>query len=113
MTNENECSTGSFDGKVGCNIAEINMDHIQFYKKHTPTGCFFDAKKVNSKILLKFTVTFTDETFRYWINPDNNWLKLFSDSSSVLIVDPQFNMLAGLTLNKEEVIQRISEASKK
>ena len=62
--------------------------------------------------MLKFTVTFADKTFRYWIHPDNNWLKLFSDSASVLIVDPQMNRLAGLTLNKEEVIQRISEASK-
>ncbi|MBA4718505.1 MAG: hypothetical protein HRO68_05210 [Nitrosopumilus sp.] len=112
MINENECSTGSSGGKKGCNIAEINMDNVQFYRKHTPTECFFSAGKANSKILLKFTVKFADKTFRYVIHPDNNWLKLFSDSASVLIVDHQLNMLAGLTLNKEEVTQRISEASK-
>lgn len=97
----------------GLEIAEINMDNIQFFNnlkdKTISQDVQFTARVEDSKVFLRFLITINDNRFDYMINPSDESGKKFCKTGKAIIKDPTLNELAVITLDKTLVIERLSQ----
>jgi len=96
-----------------CAIAEINMDNIRFFKEHKDKDfsgdVHFTARVENSKVFFRFLIIINERRFDYTINPSDEAGRNFCRTGKVTIKDPKLNELAVMTLDKREVIDRLSQ----
>ena len=96
-----------------CEIAEMNMEHVQFYigqiGKDIPLEFHLSAGQDGSQVYLKFFIKVEDETFPYWIHPTDDWLKRFCQTCQVSIIGPSKNILANLNMPKEKLMEILSD----
>jgi hypothetical protein len=94
-------------------IGEINMDTVRFFHENKNKLVFqdvhFSARVENSKVLLRFYVTINDKHFDYTLNPSVESGKSFCKTGKVTIRDPKENDLAVITMDKNQVIKRLSQ----
>jgi len=97
----------------GCSIAEINMDNIRFFNDHKDKdfsqNVQFSARVEYSQVILRFSIIINDRRFDYTINPSDESGREFCRTGKVTIMDPQLNELAVITLDKNQVIDRLSQ----
>ena len=97
----------------GLKIAEIDMDNIRFFKnlkdKNLSKDVQFTARAQDSKVFLRFLITIDGRCFDYTLNPSDESGKEFCKTGKVTIKDPKMNNLATITLNRNQVIDRLSQ----
>jgi len=96
-----------------CAIAEINMDNIRFFKEHKDKdfsqNVHFTARVENSKVFLRFLIIINERRFDYTITPSDEAGREFCRTGKVTIKDPKLDKLAVMTLDKNKVIDRLSQ----
>jgi len=96
-----------------CLIPENNIKNVQFYisqsGKNIQLEFHLSAGLDNSMTYLKFTVKVAGTPFRYWIHPNDEWLKRFCQTCQVSIIGPSKNILVNLKMPKEELVKIMSE----
>ena len=96
-----------------CQIPENDIKNVQFYigqsGKNTPLEFHLSAGLDNSMAYLKFTVKVAGRPFRYWIHPNDEWLKQFCKTCHASIIGPSKNILANLNMPKDELMEVLSD----
>jgi len=97
----------------GCAIAEINMDNIRFFNDHKDKDFSqdvqFTARVENYKVILRFLIIINERRFNYTIIPSDEAGRAFCKTGKVTIKDPKLNELAVITLDKNKIIDRLSQ----
>jgi len=97
----------------GCAIAEINMDNIRFFNDHKDEdfsqNIQFTARVENYKVFLRFLIIINERHFDYTITPSDEAGREFCRTGKVTIKDPKLNELAVMTLDKNKIIDRLSQ----